>query len=362
MTLTRVKRPTIRDIAREAGVSPGAVSFALNGRPGVSEQTRERIHRIARAQGWTPNATARALSSRQAFAIGLVIARPPDSVSGEGFFLRFIAGIERILTAESYSLLLQMVSTPEQEMQAHRAWWSGQRVDGVVLTDLRDGDARPAHLARLAIPAVVVGVRPQGAGGDGGLLSTVVADDAAAMRQVVEHLHEAGCRRVAHVSGLADLTHTQVRRSALAEAAGERGLDVVAAVITDFTEDAGGRATRDLLTGPEPGARPDAIVYDSEILALGGLMAVHDLGRRVPDDVALVSFEDSTVCRVVDPPLTALHRDPADLGADAAEALLDLIATAEPVHRVATPPSLVVRGSTSGPTGSRLRTAPNASS
>lgn len=335
-----MKRPTIRDIAREAGVSPGAVSFALNGQPGVSEGTRTRILEVARAQGWTPNAMARALSARRSHTIGLVITRPSDSVSGEGFFLRFIAGLERVLTERSYSLLLQMVSTREQEVAVYRSWWSGQRVDGVVLTDLREGDARPAELAALGLPVVAVGV-PQDEATTPGL---VLTDDAAATRLVVEHLLEAGRRRVAHVSGPAELTHTRIRRDTLAQVAAGHGLDVSPAVITDFTEDAGGRATRELVAR-EPSARPDAIVYDSEILALGGLVALQDLGRRVPEDVAIVSFEDSPVCRVVVPPLTALRRDPADLGSDAAEVLLQVLSTGGPVQRRAPVPGLVVRAS-----------------
>lgn len=339
-----MRRPTIRDIAQAAGVSPGAVSFALNGQRGVSEQTRARVRQVADELGWAPSAAARALSVNRAQAVGLVIARPSDSISSEGFFLRFIAGVEEILTARSLSLVLQLVSTPAEEDAIYRSWWSGRRVDGVILTDPRQGDPRPEQLMGLGLPAVMVGA-PEGAWGHLPI-GTVATDDAAATRLVVEHLYAIGRRRYAHVSGLTGLVHLDARRRAFADAARGHGLPEPAAITTDFTEGAGARETRALLSGP-PSERPDAIVYDNELLALGGLMAIGELGLAVPRDVAVVSFEDSPVCRVVHPPLTALHRDPADLGRDAAALLLEGIEGLTAGHRTAGPPTLQVRGSTS---------------
>ncbi|QOR69903.1 LacI family DNA-binding transcriptional regulator [Ruania alkalisoli] len=340
-----MKRPTIRDIAHAAGVSPGAVSFALNDQPGVSEATRARVRKVADEIGWQPSAAARALSNNRAQAVGLVITRPTDTISNEGFYLRFIAGVEHVLTRQHQSLLLQMVQTEEEERLAHARWWSGKHVDGVILTDPREQDDRPAALAHLGLPCTVVGVSTACSGLAG--VGSVVTDDAKAMRRVVEHLHETGRHRVAHVAGLSGLVHVETRRRAFRDVAAEEGLDVVASWTTDFTEDAGRHATAEVLrdAGEE---HVDAIVFDNELLALGGLVAVHDAGLRVPEDVALVSFEDSPVCRVVSPPLTALYRDPADLGRMAAEALLATIETGVAQHLTAPAPSIVPRGSTSG--------------
>lgn len=337
-----MRRPTIRDIAQAAGVSAGAVSFALNGQRGVSEETRERIRQVADELGWTPSAAARALSANRANAIGLVITRPTDSIASEGFFLRFIAGVERALTTRSLSLVLQLVSTPEEEDAVYRSWWAGRRVDGVILTDPRQGDPRPEHLMSLGLPAVMVGA-PDGAWTHLPI-GTVATDDAAAMRLVVDHLHGSGRTRYAYVSGLAGLVHLDARRRAFRDATLALGLPEPVSVSTDFTEDSGADATRALLTA-DPRQRPDAVVYDNELLALGGLVAIQEIDMTVPDDVAVVSFEDSPVCRVVNPPLTALHRDPADLGRDAAELLLAAIDGGGGGHRTATRPRLQVRGS-----------------
>ncbi len=340
--LLGVKRPTIRDIARAAGVSPGAVSFALNGQRGVSEDTRKRIRAAADELGWVPSAAARALSANQAQAVGLVVTRPTDSLTGEGFYLRFIAGIERELIGQSKSLVLQLVSTVAEEAQIYQTWWSGQRVDGVILTDVRQDDSRPEQLRSLNLPAVLVGA-PEGFTHD--TLSTVTTADGEAMETVVRHLRSQGRRRIAYVAGISSLLHVQARTDAFHASAQAAGVESDSVLSTDFTEDAGTKSTLDLLSGTGGPGKPDAIIYDNELLALGGLMAINSLGLAVPE-IAMVSFEDSPVCRVLNPALTSLRRDPAELGTAAASLLLDSLQTGEPGHRSTPAPKLVVRGST----------------
>lgn len=334
------QRPTIRDIAREAGVSSGAVSFALNGRPGVSDETRARVIEVAQRLGWTPSVAARALSSQQARAVGLVIARPAASVAAEAFYLRLIAGIEQVLTSRSISLVLQMVDNQSQEVLVHRRWWAERRVDGVFLTDPTAEDIRPGVLAELGLPGVVIGGSEPADG-----LSAVATDDAGAMTRVVTHLVALGHMRLAHVSGTSGLIHTARRARAFAETVEQAGGTVVPVPPTDFTEDAGHRATDSLLDLGQD-ERPTAIVYDNELLALGGVAAIDARHLRIPGDVAVVSWEDSPVCRVIQPPLTALRREPEALGAHAAELLLRLVEGQGPDVLTEDLPELVVRPST----------------
>ena len=136
------QRPTIADIAQRAGVSKGAVSYALNGQPGVSEATRQRIVAIAREIGFSPSNAARALSGASAKAVGLTLCRPARILSIEPFFMGLISGFEAELAARSYALTLQVVATPEHEVEVYRRWWGERRVDGVFVSDLRDGDVR----------------------------------------------------------------------------------------------------------------------------------------------------------------------------------------------------------------------------
>ena len=332
-------RPTIKDISRLAGVSPTAVSFALNDRPGVSEATRARVEQVAKELGWKRSVAAAALSAGKAQAIGLVIARPTSTFTGERFYMHLIAGIEGVLTERSLSLVLMFAETPEEELAAYRRWHSEVRVDGVLLTDPRHDDARAVLLDELGLPYVYLGAQA-----DSGLPGILV-DDALAMRNMVDHFAAQGHRRLAHVAGPAELLHTQRRIAEFERRCAELGLDICQGEVTDYTEAAGRAATCQLLSEDRP---PTGILYDNEVLTMGGLAALSAARVRVPDDVAIASFEDSPMCRVVQPPITALVREPARLGTDAAEMLLGLIGGSEPTQLIEPGMVLDVRLSTLG--------------
>ncbi|GAB3564026.1 LacI family DNA-binding transcriptional regulator [Spelaeicoccus albus] len=330
-------RATIKDIAIAAGVSEAAVSFALNDKPGVSADTRSRIRASAEALGWHPNVAARALSADKARAVGLVIARSPERVGSESFFLQLIAGIESALAKLSLALVLQIAPSVDDEMNTYRRWWSERRVDGVLLVDLRTDDPRPEMIAALRMPAVVIG--------DPGNSSIpgIAIDDTPAMNAIVAHLAEEGHRNIAHVCGPADLAHTRRRIDAFRSATSSLGITTIGSQSTDYSESSGVEATRQLLALPN---RPTAIVFDNEILAVSGMSTIHAAGLSVPGDVAIVSWEDHVICTATVPQLTALRRDPFALGRRSAAALLDLL-DGKPAHGVDEPtPGLTVRGST----------------
>jgi DNA-binding LacI/PurR family transcriptional regulator len=331
-------RITISDIARRAGVSTGAVSYALNDRPGVSAQTRERILAIAAELGWQPSQAARALSGARSETIGLILARAPETLGIESFYMQFVAGIEQVLSEHSYGLLLQVVSDTDEEIVAHRRWRAARRVDGVVVVDPRDSDPRlPLLTGPDALPAVVVG-DPSLAGG----VTSVWTDDGAALRECVRYLSGLGHRRIGRVSGTEAFGHTHIRDVAFAdevEATGRVGVVQRA----EFTPETGAAATRALLTGPDP---VTAIVFDNDVMALAGLGVVHELGLRVPQDVSLVAWDDSPLCEAAFPRLTALSHDVISYGAHVARRLFDRMAGAEPASYLDATPVLRVRGST----------------
>lgn len=156
-------RPTIADIARRAGVSKVAVSYALNDRPGVSPTTRASIKAIAQEIGWRPNSAARALTHARADTVGLALSRPARMLGVEPFFMELISGIETELATRDCALLLQVVTDPVQELEMYRRWWGEGRVDGVFLADVRSPDPRIEGVAELGMPAVVIG-HPSAAG------------------------------------------------------------------------------------------------------------------------------------------------------------------------------------------------------
>jgi DNA-binding LacI/PurR family transcriptional regulator len=336
-----VKRPTIADIARRAGVSKVAVSYALNDRPGVSAAKRAVIKAIAEEIGWRPNSAARALNGARAHSVGLTLCRPARILGVEPFFMELISGIESELSGRSYALMLQVVTDPEQELEVYRRWWGEGRVDGAILVDLRFSDSRVAALEELGLPAVVIG-HPSEAGS----LTPVWSDDAAAVRETVEYLHALGHREIARVAGLPELVHTVLRDQAFTAVCEELGLAGHTIMHTDYTGEQGARATRRLVSSA---GRPTAIVYDNDIMAVAGMSAAQEMRLDVPGDLSIVGWDDSPLSQIVRPALSAITRDIAAYGAHAAHALLALIAGEEPggVEDVAA--RLVPRGSTAPP-------------
>ena len=309
-------RITIKDIAERAGVSKGAVSYALNGRPGVSAATRDRIRAIADELGWYPNRAARALSAARADACGFVLARPARTIALEPFFMEFIAGVESELATRSIALTLQLVRDIREEMAVYRRWYGEHRVDGVLVVDLRLDDPRVEELVRLGLPAVVVGGPLENH-----VLPAVWHDEGAVVTEAIRYLAALGHTRIAHITGVAAFVHTQQRVEAFRRTVRELGLDGET-VETDYSAESGARATRKLLSEPAP---PSAILFDSDLLAVTGLGVAQRMGFAVPDDVSLVGWDDSLISQVVHPPLTAITRDITAYGATAARHLLDAI-------------------------------------
>lgn len=329
------RRTRIDDIAIRAGVSKGAVSFALNGRPGVSEETRRRILSIADELGWHPNSAARNLGRSKTDVIGMVISRPARTLSVEPFFALLTSGIQAALSTHGYGLQMQIVDGVRAEVEVYRRWWTERRVDGLILIDLQVDDARVPVLEELGVPAVVVG-----GPGQHGAIPSVWVDDGKAMNVILDFLEGLGHRRIGHVAGLPEFLHTQRRHAAAAARPG------MATLFTDFSDSQGAAATRELLGAPEP---PTAIVFDSDVMALAGLGVALELGLDVPRDVSIVAFDDSILTRLTHPAITALTRDTFDFGFRVAGALIEQLDGAEPADLELATPELVVRHSTAPP-------------
>jgi DNA-binding LacI/PurR family transcriptional regulator len=341
------RRPTIADVARAAHVSKGAVSFALNGRPGVAEPTRQRILAAAQDLGWTPRASARSLSTRRALAVGLVVARPPELLGADPFFPPFIAGIETVLAVRGHALVLQVVPDATAEADSYRRLAADGRVDGVFLSDLRVDDPRPGLLAELALPAVTLGRTPTPPAARAGA-AAVVLDDRPGIRAAVEHLAALGHTRIGHVAGPDNFVHGLARRTAWAEALAAADLPADLVVTADFTASGGAEATAALLDRPDP---PTAIVYANDVMAIAGMSLATARGHAVPDDLSVTGFDDTELSRHLRPALTTVRSDPMGWGAAAAGLLLDeidrfLSGAADPLDDLALPPArLVVRES-----------------
>ncbi|MFI2205947.1 LacI family DNA-binding transcriptional regulator [Streptomyces sp. NPDC020192] len=343
MTSPPPARVTIKDVAARAGVSKGAVSLAFNHKPGLSEATRDRIFAAARELGWAPNSTARSLAGARVDVVALAICRPARLLGLEPFYMEFVSGVESVLSEHSCSLLLRLVRGPEEEAGLLESWWKGRHIGGSILVDLRADDPRVPVARRLGLPAVAVG-HPSLTGG----LTSVWTDDTTAVTEAVRYLAALGHRRIARVGGAAALGHTGIRAAAFDEAT--RALELAGAwqVATDFSGESGARATRSLLIAA-PQDRPTAIVYDNDIMAVAGLAVAAEMGLRVPADVSLLAWDDSQLCRLTHPTLSAMSHDVHGFGAEVARTLFGVI-TGEGAgsHPVPTP-VLTPRGSTAPP-------------
>ena len=331
---------TIADLAGRLGISKASVSYALNGQPGVSSETRERVNRLALELGWYPSSSARALARAKTGAIGLVLSRDPELLGTEPYYLQFISGIEQVLIEAETALLLRLVRPlPGLDLAVYERWAGERRVDGVILVDQLVDDPRFPLVRRLGLPAVL-----HGGPVPGDAMPWVAGDDLVDATRLVDHLRELGHRRIAHVTGPQTYTHEQQRKQRVRVRALEVGLSVES-VEGDYTLESAHRLTIRLLRTPAP---PTAILFGNDLMAFGGLDAALELGIGVPTGVTLVSWDDSILCQVARPGLTAMDRHPRELGARSAAVLLEEIAGHGPGNAIVGPSTLVVRG-TSGP-------------
>jgi DNA-binding LacI/PurR family transcriptional regulator len=325
------------DIAHRAGVSRVAVSYALNDRPGVSDELRARIKQIALEVGFTASVSARAIHGAAAHAIGLVMRRPTPELSAEVFRRELISGIQTTLAGEDFGLALQFAGTADQEVAIHRGWAAERRVDGVILFDHHIDDPRLPALSGLELPVVVLAPPIPGYPS----FSYVWSDEAKAATQLVDHLRDRGHRRFARVSGPESLLHTQRRTAAVTTAARAAGM-TAETVAADYTGSAGARTTRRLLSSRE---RPTAIVFDNDLMAVAALSVAREMGLAVPEQLSIIAWEDSALCRTVRPAMTVLHRDIVDYGRACTSTLLAHIAGGRPSTRQLPESTLILRES-----------------
>ncbi|MET3567216.1 MULTISPECIES: LacI family DNA-binding transcriptional regulator [unclassified Leifsonia] len=331
---------TINDVARAAGVSKSLVSLTLNARPGVASETRERILQTARDLGWTPHPGARGLSTRRAYALGLVLRREPRTIEVDPFFASFIAGVETVLAERGNVLVLTVVPDRAAEERAYERLVADKRVDGFLLTDLLAADERIPLISRLGSYAVSLGEPPGGSP-----FPVITRDYDSGIDELVRHLVQLGHRRIAHVSGDERMLHGLRRRERFELAAAAAGISPVV-VTTDFSPEQGAEATKALL---ETEDRPTAIVYGNDPMAIAGMGVAHERGLDLPAELSITGLDGSHIGSFVYPSLTTLDNDPAGWGTAAATALLRLVEDGEPGDVALPPARLVVRASTAPP-------------
>ena len=309
---------TISDVARAAGVSSSAVSYALNNKPGVSEATRDKVLQVADKLGWKPNSAAKALSDASTRCVGLVLTYATEVLSVESYTMELIAGLTSELETEGYSLVVRSSRSQKSEIAVLKEWIATGAVDGVFLMNVELGDPRIDLLSHHPQMPVVLLCDTTLSGG----LTALADDQRSAAHLLVDYCHELGHRSIARVAGPEYMGHTFIRDNAFVEETAELGLQY-SCLHTDYSPSAGMRCTKRLLSLAN---RPTAIVYDNDVMAVAAMKMAADMGIRVPDELSIVSWDDSFLCAMSVPSITALSRDVVGRGRRAARMLLDVIA------------------------------------
>jgi DNA-binding LacI/PurR family transcriptional regulator len=327
-------RPTIVDVAQRAGVSKSLVSLVLRGSSKVSPERREAVLAAAAELGYLPNRVARSLVLQRTHLIGLVISDLHNP-----FFAEVCDAIQSLAESQGYRAVVGssgLDSSREADL-AHT--FLELRADGVILIGsvLQRGDLM--RVARAAPTVVVSRHDPYEAG-----IDMVTGDDALGLALAVEHLVSLGHRRIAHVTGGGGAGAPE-RRAGYEQAMRERGLESAVQVVEgEFTEKGGYEAARELLAAA---ARPTAIIAANDLEAVGVLQAIEEAGRRVPDDISLVGYDNTYLAGLHRFSLTSVDQPRAELGHLALQTLIARIGNPDAAaSRNVITPRLVIRGST----------------
>jgi DNA-binding LacI/PurR family transcriptional regulator len=333
---------TLDAVAREAGVSRATVSRVVNGSPKVSAEVRRTVERAVTKLGYVPNPAARSLVTRRSDSVGLVITEPAGRLFEDPFFPRLLRGISAELSARNLQLVLLMPEDRDAEQRLERYLAAGH-VDGVVLVSLHGADPLPGHLQARGVPMVVGGRPPAGVSA-----SYVDVDNGEAARSAVRHLAALGRRRIATIAGPQDMGVGVDRLEGYLEGLAEAGFprDTALVATADFTYEGGAAAMRRLLeTAPDL----DAVFAASDLMGAGALSVLRAAGRRVPEDVAVVGFDDSPLAAAMEPGLTSVRQPIEEMGRELVRLLAESIERGHrATRRVLLSTELVPRGSSGG--------------
>jgi DNA-binding LacI/PurR family transcriptional regulator len=319
---TRRPAPTLEQVARLADVSTATVSRVVNGAPNVRPDTRKAVEKAIKRLGYVPNRAARTLVTRRTDTIALVVSESESRVFSDPFFPAIVQGITSAIADSELQLLLLMASGEREHVKVERYIRQGH-VDGVILMSLHGEDPLPRALTAGGIPTVLSG-RPR----PGELLPYVDADNRGGAREAVSHLLASGRTQVATITGPLDMTVGVDRFEGYADALRESGRRVPRRLVEhgDFSRESGARAMKALLRRT-PGL--DAVFVANDPMAIGALQELRALGRLVPDDVAVIGFDDVAEAAATTPPLTTVRQPLEAMTKALAELLLRRMEAAE---------------------------------
>jgi LacI family transcriptional regulator len=328
---------TLEDVAKLCGVSRSTVSRVINGDSNVNEKTRTKVMEVVKSIGFQPNLAARGLAVGQTKVLGLVIPQGVSAIFTDPFFPLVIQGVSYACNSRDYSVMLWLAD-PEYERRTIRQILYNGLIDGVIVSSMLMNDPIIEALAESKLPFVTIGRHPLNDN-----INYVDVDNRSGGREATLHLLRLGHRRVATITGPINLVAGSERFEGYLDALRERGIprnnDLI--VEGDFTDAGGHLAMQRLLA-----QKTDAVFVASDAMALGAMRAVQEAGFRVPEDVAIVGFDDLSIAVRAVPPLTTIRQPIKRLGAVAAETLIEMLTYPDGhPQRVVLPVELVIRAS-----------------
>jgi DNA-binding LacI/PurR family transcriptional regulator len=324
--------PTLEHFARVAGVSRATVSRVINGIRNVDPQLRETVQAAVIATGYVPNHAARSLVTRRTGSIALIVSEAEERTWDDPFlgriftdpyFGRMVSGILGVLRPHAVNLVLMLVENDDARAQLVRYLRQGH-VDGVILISTHNEDPLPQLLTESGMPAVLSRRPSQSIP-----ISYVEAAQHAGAIMAADHLVARGCTRVATITGPRDRSASVDRLAGFREGMARHGYAYVPSVEGNFTQESGERAMEQLLA-EHP--QVDGIFAANDLMAQGALLVLHDHGRRVPEEVAVIGFDDNSSAQSCRPPLTTIRQPLEDMAGEMAKLLLTHIE--DPEHQV----------------------------
>ncbi|MBM7660748.1 DNA-binding LacI/PurR family transcriptional regulator [Bacillus mesophilus] len=332
---------TIKDVAKLANVAPSTVSRVIADHPNISGETKERVREAMKELGYHPNFIARSLASNSTQSIGLVMPSSADKALQNPFFPEVIRGISKGAHEKKYSLHISTGESLEEIFDGVVQMVQGRRVDGIILLYSRFNDKIIDYLLDQSFPFVVIG-KPYKYKKE---ITYVDNDNVQASIDVTEYLIKLGHKRVAFVGGSLNLVVTIDRLQGFKHAILSNNLPYRDEYVkhVEFLKEGGREAITELLSLEKP---PTALVVMDDLMALGVLNKLDEMGKAVPDDISVVGFNNVLLTEISRPPLTSVDINIFQLGYQAAKSLIDQTENQnQPVKRIMIPHNLVIRES-----------------
>lgn len=340
---------TIKDIAEMAQVSKGTVSRVLNDTPGVGDETRKRILKIIKELDFQPNASAQGLAARRTNNIGLIIPHTGKYSMSNNYWPIVLTEITQQAALRDYNVLISTARSEDDVNSAYKSILKGRRVDGLIIGGYQFGEKQMAELMLKEFPFVIIGRNSYISG------NYVDVDGVAGTRRMTEHLIQLGHRDIAVLAGPENFINIQERVQGFKDAMNRAGLTPHLVRHCKYQMDEIVKVTKEILLH-QP--RPTALFGVAGDLAVGVLKAVHEMGLKIPEDLAVVFFDDLPIFECFWPTITAIRQPVEELGSTACNLLFTLLEGKAPAQKsIILPTEVIVRESC----GSKLKIGSKAS-